>query len=86
MTNLLKKEMELATDNPGKQVTLKEQINRLLEQNAHFKKYASAFKFHQNAIETLKNNIFDDDLIEKALEDLNKIWHKVPITKSFFIT
>lgn len=35
---------------------------------------------------TLKNNIFDDDMIEKALSDLNKIWHKVPVTKSFFIT
>jgi hypothetical protein len=34
----------------------------------------------------LKNNTFDDELLEKALSDLNKVWNKVPVTKAFFIT
>lgn len=35
---------------------------------------------------TLRENTFDDELLEKALQDLNKVWHKVPITRTFFIT
>ncbi len=34
----------------------------------------------------MKNNTFDDELLEKALQDLVKVWHKVPLTKSLFIT
>ena len=67
-------------------MSLKEKINRLQEQASHFKKYSTAFKFHQASINILKNNSFDDELLEKALQDLNKVWSKVPLTKSFFIT
>jgi hypothetical protein len=34
----------------------------------------------------LKNNTFDDEMLEKALGDISKVWHKVPITKAFFLT
>lgn len=86
MIKPLKIEMDASSENPGNQVSLKERIYRLQDQNQHFKKYSTAFNFHQEAINTLKNNTFDDELLEKALQDLNKVWHKVPVTKSFFIT
>lgn len=70
----------------GEQVHLKERIYRLQEQNSTFKKYATASVFLKAAASTLRNNTFDDELLEKALSDLVKIWHKVPLAKSLFIT
>lgn len=86
MVTKLKQEMDQNMDNPGKQVSLKERIYRLQEQNSAFKRYQTAFKFHQEAVNTLKNNTFDDEMLEKALSDISKVWHKVPQTKSFFLT
>lgn len=63
----LKLEMDASRENPGKSVLIKEKINRMQEQASHFKKYSTAFKFHQAAVTILKNNSFDDELMEKAL-------------------
>lgn len=82
----LQADMAAKKDNPGLQVQLKERINRLQDQGGHFKRYASAFRYHGNALTTLRDNAFDDELIDKALLDLNKVWQKVPVTKTFFIT
>ncbi len=47
MIEKLKVDMEAAgADKPGEQVTIKERIYRLQEQNATFKKYATASNFH----------------------------------------
>jgi hypothetical protein len=59
--------MEGSSENPGNQVTFKEKIYRLQEQASHFKRYNQSFKFHSEAVNTLKNNTFDDELLEKAL-------------------
>jgi lantibiotic modifying enzyme len=37
-------------------------------------------------LNTLKSNSFDDEEIEKALSDLNKVWQKVSLTRSIFVS
>ncbi|CDW82063.1 UNKNOWN [Stylonychia lemnae] len=70
----------------GADIKLKEQMNRLNEKIEKFKVYQRDYNVHDQALKNLRNNIFDDDQLEKALQDLNKIWTKSLITRSFFIT
>eukprot|EP00347_Sterkiella_histriomuscorum_P022045 403331879 len=71
---------------PGAQIKLKELLNRMTEKLDKFKLFQRDFIVHNEAQRSLRNNIFDDDQLEKALGNLNKIWNKSLITRSFFIT
>jgi hypothetical protein len=37
-------------------------------------------------LNVLRANSFDDEMLEKALNDINEIWKKSPLAKCFFIT
>ena len=58
----------------NKKVKFKEKINRVIEWADQFKMDCKIYTKHQEAIQTIKMNIFDDDLIEKSLISLKELW------------
>jgi len=55
-------------------VHIKEQINRLNDWGQQFAVDHQTYAKSSEAIQTLKSNVFDDDLIERSLVGLKTLW------------
>ena len=53
---------------------LQNKLNRLQEWVSQFKDFQKIYSEYSQAFETLQQNAFDDDLIDEALVNLQKIW------------
>ena len=59
-------------------VHYKEQINRVMDCAAQFSLDHESYVRSTEAIQTIKSNVFDDDLIERSLVNLRMLWSKNP--------
>ena len=67
----------------NKKVKFKEKINRVIEWADQFKIDCKIYLKHQEAIQTIRSNIFDDDLVEKSLISLKELWQKYPKSREY---
>ena len=74
---------ELKKCGESKKVFMTNKLNRLHEWYQNFKDITGIYDQYKRSIETIQQNAFDDDLIEQALNRLQKIWAKHGIARSF---
>ena len=62
----------------NQKVHSKEQINRVMDWSNQFAKDHEMYVKSTEAVQTIKTNVFDDDLIEKSLVNLRTLWKTQP--------
>ena len=71
-------EQTLASAQENRKVHYKEQINRVTEWSGQFAVDQEIYAKSTEAIQTIKVNVFDDDLIERSLVNLKNLWKNYP--------
>jgi len=64
-------------------VLLRNRLNRFQEWWSQMQETARIYTQYKNAIDTIRQNEFDDDLIEQALTQLQKIWKANQMGRNF---
>ena len=62
----------------NRKVHIKEQINRVTEWASQFAIDSETYVKSTQAVQTIKSNVFDDDLIERSLVNLKNLWKNYP--------
>jgi len=68
----------LASAQENRKVHYKEQINRVTDWATQFAQDHEIYVKSTQAVQTIKSNVFDDDLIERSLVSLRTLWKNHP--------
>ena len=79
----MQRQFKAAPEN--KKVVIREQINRVTAWASQFAKDHESYTKSTQAIQTIRSNHFDDDLIESSLLNLKSLWKKDPKSRHLTI-